>query len=150
MNSATFYLVEGNTNEIAYRSACHLIYQLWAQQCNAYLYCENIEIAKSIDDLLWTFKDTSFIPHQLLATVENTNNTPIYIGSKELGSHPTQDENAILMNLTEEVPYFYKRYSRIVEIVLDDPLKKKIARNKYKIYRDSHYQLHTSKEALSF
>lgn len=141
MNSVDFYLLKEETLEACYRCACRLTYKAWQKKTGVYFYCETEEIAKVLDDMLWTFKDISFIPHQLITDLNTSEEEIVMIG---FPSNPAlSPQREILINLTSTIPEFFKIYPRILEIVPNDPNLKAKAREKYKIYQRENYITHT-------
>ena len=95
-----------------------------------------------MDDLLWTFKQGSFLPHE---RVENSQpseqpvNTPILIGHK-LDADIQRD---ILINLQPQLPDNPARYQRIAELVYNNENDKKAARERFRYYRDQGYEVNS-------
>ena len=94
-----------------------------------------------VDSLLWTFKDTSFLPHGQVdkADVEKT---PVLIGHGD----PPEDLHDIMINMTSSVPLFFSRFDRLIEIVdqasgADNNRTK--ARDRYRFYQERGYTLNT-------
>lgn len=83
-----------------------------------------------IDDLLWTFRDISFVPHEVLGQ-DVDEETPVTIGHGN--NYPTDTD--VLVNLDRTIPEFSSAFSRIVEIVGGSEEKKKHARQRYRNYR---------------
>ena len=82
---------------------------------------------------LWTFRDISFVPHQLYKGSENT---PVLIAFEN--PPPVKD---VLVNLTKEVPAFFNHFSRIIEIVSNSADAVANSREKYRIYRKNDCEL---------
>lgn len=94
-------------------------------------------MAEQLDNLLWTYHDISFIPHELLIDHE-TQQSPVMIGWKNL----FPQTNEVLLNLASEIPTDVERFARIIEIVSGDGSSRQQARNKYREYRNRGYELH--------
>lgn len=138
MNRVDFYILPENSNQN--RFACNLINKVWQNGNHIYIHTINMEDAVMLDNLLWTFKDISFIPHSL---VEKTNGEemPVLIGwTTEL-----PDDCQVLVNLSENIPDFAKKFERIVEIVAGSEEQRKKARGRYRDYRDQGYELYDHK-----
>ncbi len=115
--------------------ACRLIEKAYLQGQTTLVWCHDEEAVKKLDDLLWIFKEDSFIPH-----------------TTEIDSTPTavhlifQEENFInkdiLINLRSELPQKTNLFARIIQIVntLDNEAKK-LGRNLYKQYALNSFQL---------
>ena len=89
---------------------CKLIEKVYGRKHQLYIHCENEQEAKYLDELLWTFKDISFIPHNLLG--EGPNEAP----PVQLGFNQTPRHNDVLINLASTIPEFHARFKRILEI----------------------------------
>lgn len=118
--------------------ACKLTEKAYKLGHRVYLHVATTEQAQHLDDLLWTFRDGSFIPHEKIGT-ESTKPAPVLIGHDQEIAH----EADILINLAAEIPDFFSRFERVAELVNDDPEQKELARQRYKFYRDRGYELKT-------
>ena len=103
----------------------------------------SLEKAELLDSLLWTFRDISFLPHQIHSASENT--SEIEIG---FGEFSFIDD--VLINISDQMPPINKQYKRIIEIVFSDPLMQQLARERYKQYRQNGYELITHKLKAPF
>jgi DNA polymerase-3 subunit chi len=93
-----------------------------------------------MDNLLWTFRDISFIPHEIYNESEN-NGTPVTIGH---GDH-FPNHSQVMINLDNKVPEFANKFTRIIEIVESNEKKKEIARQRYRQYKKNDYEIHNHK-----
>ena len=59
-----FYVYELSDYQFYQRLVCNLVEEAYNQENNILLLCENEESCETLDELLWTFKDVSFIPHE--------------------------------------------------------------------------------------
>lgn len=131
-----FYLLDKTPIEARDYLACRLVNKAWQQGFSIYLHCIDLEVAARLDDLLWTFRDISFIPHAL--TTDDLK-SPVCIGWEE-NPIPTYE---VLINLTDSMPHFFEKFQRIVEIVPNEPHAKSTARQKYKTYQKVGCELQT-------
>ncbi len=90
-----------------------------------------------LDDLLWTHKDTSFLPHSLI-DAEDSDASTITIGWEGMSAR----HNEVLINLGTSIPEFAGRFDRVVEIVAADDTHRQQARERYKQYRQASFELH--------
>lgn len=90
-----------------------------------------------MDDLLWTFRDISFLPHQR-ADEQVSADIAVTIGWEQ--DHAGQQD--VLINLSDTIPARAEAFSRIVEIVSGDKSEREIARQRYRDYRQRGYELH--------
>ncbi|MEK6731284.1 MAG: DNA polymerase III subunit chi [Pseudomonadota bacterium] len=135
---ADFYLIPANTVTEQWKTACRLLAKAFEQKQDAYVHVSDAEAAQQFNELLWTFRDISFVPHQL--ALESTEiDAPIKIGYQT----PTADEHNILVNLTDTIPDFAAIFDRIIEIIPQEKTAEINARKRYKIYQQNGRDLHT-------
>ena len=125
-----FYLLSDDQPNAFWLVACRLLEKAYLKGHRVFVYCDNKQDAELLDELLWTFKDDSFIPHNLEG--EGPEPPPaIHIGySKE-----PRGFNDILLNATSQIPSFYSKFKRVIELVSNDEVKKEQSRARYKEYR---------------
>lgn len=92
--------------------------------------------ASKICETLWFGRPEVFLP-TMLASYELAKFTPVLVSWHE--SQLTQDD--MLINLTVKEPKFFSRFTQLVEVVSVDEEDKKLARERYKFYRDRGYEI---------
>jgi DNA polymerase-3 subunit chi len=90
--------------------------------------CENL------DALLWTFRDRSFIPHEVSPVP--IDNCPVTISS-EKSPEMTSGHTDMLVNVTREIPENFKQFQRIAEIIDNQPEAIVAGRERYRFYREN-------------
>ena len=90
--------------------------------------------ARELDQLLWSFRPSSFLPHGLEGEEHSEN---IAIG---WGQEP-KAHNDLLINLNLEIPGFFSRFSRVAEVVTQDPTSLAALRKSWAFYKQRGYQL---------
>jgi DNA polymerase-3 subunit chi len=133
-----FYILPENGNQKHF--ACALIQKAWKQGNNIFVNTRSGSEAAAFDDLLWTFKDISFLPH-CLATNDNTENSPIVIGDDNHMHGQIPDHTTIMLNLTDQMPRHTNKLKRILEIVAGSESERQQARKRYAEYRDQGHEL---------
>ena len=97
-----------------------------------------------MDQLLWSWRNSSFIPHQLehfkTDTVDLNSIEQVQIGFSN-GGGSVATLNGLMINLSQSVPEFFSRFERVSEIVVQTPAVTESTRNNYRFYRDRGYQL---------
>lgn len=136
-----FYILETTSQQQANLFACQCLEKCYAEQnLPIFVHTNTRADAERFDALLWTYRDDSFLPHQLHA---DGNNAPIQIGFGETPAAPL----AILLNLGSQIPAFYQQCQQIIEIVFTDPVMQQCARQRYKQYRDAGCEIKTIRQA---
>jgi DNA polymerase-3 subunit chi len=118
------------------RTACALSAKAYARGLRVMAYCPDHEAGQKFSRMLWAAPALSFIPHCMvddrLAPV-----TPIIVDHQ--GANLIHDQ--VLLNLREEQPPFFSRFQRLIEIVSLDEEDRKLARDRFKFYRDRGYEI---------
>lgn len=136
MPNIAFYLLSETDPKANIALACRLVEKAYRLKHQIYIHMANSTDAQSIDELLWTQREDSFIPHGLIT--ENFSVVPpILIGYAAIPEH----HNDILINLTPEIPSFYAKFQRVIEIIPNDEILRQQARQHYRIYREQGCQL---------
>jgi len=133
-----FYLVSSNDLQARWLLACRLLEKAYLRNHQVFVYCNNQQEAENLDELLWTFKDNSFIPHNLQGEGPEPP-PPIQIGYRE----EPRGFNDILLNLANDIPTFYTRFRRIIEVIANEEAAKELGRKHYREYRSQQHQLQT-------
>ena len=131
-----FYVLNSLAKEGAYRFLCRLVDKAYPLQKQIYIHTSSHEEAQRIDELLWTFRDTSFIPHQQV-TGEHPVDPMLTVTIAV--DKPKQLIADILFNLSREVTPYFSEFTRIIEIVSEE--EKNQSRNKDKLYKAQNCQL---------
>ncbi|QMT61144.1 DNA polymerase III subunit chi [Legionella sp. PC997] len=133
-----FYLLASDQNDARWSVACRLLEKAYAKGHKVYVLCNNKHDAELLDELLWTFKDDSFIPHNLQGEGPEPP-PPIQIGYER----EPRGFNDILLNLADYIPDFYSKFKRVMQIVANVETEKELSRAQYREYRAKGCELHT-------
>ena len=129
-----FYVLGESTTPS--RFACDMAARILADQLNVHIHADSRADAVALDGMLWTFRDISFLPHAL-ADERTPDPAPIIIGW--LGQAPTTD--AVLINLSHELPDFAGGFRRVIEPVAASPEARAESRERYRQYRELGWEL---------
>lgn len=136
MTRIDFYLLQEGFLEARYHCACRIIEKAYLQNCRVYVQVSSAQDAQYLDDLLWTFRDISFIPHRIYDETTALN-PPIQIGIQS----PPPTHTDILLNLTDLVPDAYTNFRRVIEIIPNITELRHQARSSYRLYREAGCEL---------
>ena len=137
MTRADFYIVSEQATP--HRFVCQLVEKARREGYDIYIHAASRDEAATLDDLLWTFRDISFLPHAAVNAAEAVEDCPVIIGWE--GATPPA--RRVLINLSGTVPANAHGYERIVEVVPSDPDARRQARVRYKDYRQRGVEMHT-------
>lgn len=138
MTKVDFYLSPNEGAAARETVACKLVDKAFGLKHNIYIHTENHDHAMRLDNLLWTFRPGSFIPHSLYQP-DAEQESPVTIGHHD---NP-QISCSVLVNLASEVPLFFSRFDRVAEIVDANAQSRAQARERFKFYKDRGYELKT-------
>jgi DNA polymerase-3 subunit chi len=132
MPQIDFYILHTVTQAEKNRFVCQLTDKAWQKGYRIYLHTRSLVEAQQLDDMLWTFRQDSFIPHHIYP---ETLHVPVYIGYQQT-DYPEMD---VLINLTETVLPFYQKFKRVAEIV--EETTRESGRMRYRYYREQGCEL---------
>ncbi|MDH3715069.1 MAG: DNA polymerase III subunit chi [Gammaproteobacteria bacterium] len=135
MTQVDFYLVHHRQRE---SFVCRLVQKAFALGNDVFVHTSSQADAHHIDDLLWTFQQGSFVPHEIVTQATPLSDAcPVLLG---YGAEP-QGKRSVLVNMDNEVPVFFSRFERVLEVLGDDDTQRAAARTRYSFYRDRGYPL---------
>ena len=114
------------------RLACRLAEKAFAQSHRVLMLTADDDEARQLDDLLWTFRDRSFVPHELAAPGKPSQ-ARVLIGTPESAAGTSAD---ILINVSDRMPEDPTRFTRIAEALDGEPARRKAGRQRYTAYRE--------------
>jgi DNA polymerase-3 subunit chi len=139
MTRVDFYLLNQAGPQARQLFACRLAEKAYRLENTVHIQTASADDAARLDDLLWTFRDGSFVPHNRIGTADDHEDSPVTVGAGDR-EVPGRD---LLINLCDDVPAFAGTFSRIAELVSADPDCKHLGRKRFASYRDSGYTLET-------
>lgn len=137
MTRIDFYVLNDAAAASRERLACRLTEKAFGLGHRVHLHVASAQAAGRLDDLLWTFRDGSFVPHEIAGG--DAVDSPVTIGHDW---EPTGDCQ-VLINLADEVPVFFSRFERVAEIINQDEQIRSQGRERFRFYRDRGYDLNT-------
>ncbi len=140
MTQVDFYILKDNQPQAGALFACRLAEKAYRQGHRVYIHTDSGARLRMLDDLLWTFRAGSFLPHAVYSG-GNSSTHPILLGQHD----DPQGCDDVLVNLAGGVPPFFSRFSRVVEPVSADDDARAGARERYRYYQDRGYTLNTHK-----
>jgi DNA polymerase-3 subunit chi len=124
-----FYVSEEAGADVRLRLACRVTEKAYLARQKVVVLLEDPEALRRLDDLLWTFGDGSFVPHDLYAGADCE--APVALTSGPLPPNHTD----VLINLGSAVPGGFERFARIAEFLDARPEVRAAGRERFKSYR---------------
>jgi DNA polymerase III subunit chi len=117
---------------------CRLVQRARDEGLRVFIEAPDDHTARTLDRLLWTFRDDSFLPHGLAGETD-PELTPILIGR---GPGSSQAETSgVLINLGLDAPGTLDGYERLIEPIDHDPAVRAAGRRRYALYKGLGYPL---------
>lgn len=132
MTKVSFYT--GSEDKL--RTACQLSQKALQQGMRVLLHVPTDELASRLDQLLWHYPPTAFMPHCRCHEAEAAT-TPVVIGRSDTFPH-----SELLISLHDECPPFFSRFERVIEIVGKEEEDVRLGRARFKFYRDRGFDIH--------
>ena len=133
MAEVSFYILSSALLQERYLFACKLIEKAYRNGQFCYILTDSDEQSQLLDDLLWTFRAGSFIPHEIYTGQAPSTDKVILIGSVKAPEH----SQGLLFNLSSKYPEEISKTKRILEILDNCEVTKAAARNRYRQYQQA-------------
>jgi len=127
-----FYVLEEASSAGRLKLACRLAEKAYLASQVALVWHTDAQELKAFDDLLWTFMDGSFVPHEMLIAGTAIDDVPVLLST---GAPPPRTVD-IIINLAPEVPACLGQTRRVAEIIDGDDARRRAGRARFKAYRD--------------
>lgn len=152
MTEISFYVSPFNHPQARFKLAYRLVEKASERNMKVHIHCQSYADCERMDAVLWTSKETSFIPHGLLD----------HEGKPELGflvslgyrteagdalePAPQLWQNTLLINLSLHTPDYFQQFTKLAEVIdqSDEVLangRKRYSHYRKRGYNPSYYQL---------
>lgn len=139
MARVDFYVLQASGEQSRWQFACRLTEKAYKLDNRVHILAADMQAASRLDELLWTFRDGSFLPHDLAT---GKTDAPVSIGCE---TKPPGEACDLLINLTDTMPADISAFPRVAEIVTSDDEQRRHSRTRFAGYRDQGHTLETHK-----
>ncbi len=140
MARVDFYVLSQSSEQARQHFACKLAEKAYRLDNSVHILVGSRADVERLDELLWTFRDGSFVPHHVIGSPASLE-SPISIGCDADDIAPRD----LLINLCDEVPIAADSFPRVAELVTSDQDCKQRSRKRYASYRDQGHDINTHK-----
>ncbi len=126
-----FYVLPDQRDNGRALLACRLADKAYNLGHTVYLLAASEAQVAALDDLLWTFRQDSFIPHERYP-LAGEESSPVLIGA----TLPAEVNRQVLINYTDGLPEGFERFERVVELVDSQPEVLAKSRERFRQYRE--------------
>lgn len=139
MSRVDFYVLGDSGESARHVFACRLAEKAYRLNHSVRIRTADDSMASRIDELLWTFRDGSFVPHEI-GSAGSPAIAPVTIVSDSAGDPAGSD---LLINLAPDLPPNIAAFPRVAEIVSSDEDSRLQSRQRFVAYRDQGHMLET-------
>ncbi len=139
MARVDFYILNQAGQHSRQTFACRLAEKAYRLDKTVHIHARNPADAERLDELLWTFRDGSFVPHERLGSGDGPAESPVTIGCEG----DTVQARDLLINLCDDIPGCAEAFPRVAELVTSDDDCKQLSRRRFAAYREQGHSLET-------
>ena len=136
---AHFTILDSLTTDTAYQECCALVESLLEKKENISVQLINQAEAEVLDELMWTFKPESFIPHKLIGCGEPTRSL-VTLGWLEKPA----PRASIFINVSQHPPAQRITARAVYEFILANEPDLANARQRYRSYQQLGFTVDTT------
>jgi len=140
-----FYVLPGSEPRARLKFACRIAEQAYLADQRVFVWLDDAVELQAFDELLWTFADRSFVPHEPVGAESDWEETPVLLSA---GREPATAPQ-VIVNLSAAAPPGLERVVRIVEVVDADAARRQSGRLRFKHYRTLGIEPVTHKPAAA-
>ena len=139
-----FYVLEAVSSSGRTLAACRLAEKAWRTGHRVHLLTTSVSETRELDDLLWTFRQASFVPHApspggSLPSEFEIQSTPVWVSEMPIPGARAD----VLINLTDHVPLEFRDFRRVAEIIDGTGEGRHSGRKRFREYRGNGCEVHT-------
>jgi len=127
-----FYILDSHGPAARLKLACKLAEKAYQSSQKALVWHTDPAELQAFDEMLWTFNDGSFVPHEPLPSDGAPNDTPVLLSAGVALSANVD----IIINLAPDLPPCLSKTPRVAEIIDGDDARRRAGRARFKAYRE--------------
>ncbi|NWL79867.1 DNA polymerase III subunit chi [Pseudomonas taiwanensis] len=127
-----FYVLSSANPADRLRAACQLAAKGWRHGLPVLVRCTDAAQRDELNELLWRFRGESFVPHSL---IDDDASAPVVLALDEAPA----TQQGLLINLASTISPHVEHFSRIIEIVNQEPDLLAACRENFRSYRQRGY-----------
>ena len=139
-----FYVLKSAAAQQRWVFACRLTEKAYLRDLRIVIANDTPADARSLDELLWTFSERSFVPHEVCPDGHSLDAaTKVHLVASPSPTPWPMSGADLLVNLAGRLPEDWERYPRIAEIIDADEECRRLGRERFKAYRELKVALET-------
>ncbi len=139
MPEVSIYLLSSQSEQQRFLFACKLIEKAFRCQQFCYVYTDTSWQCQQLDNQLWSFREGSFVPHQIY-----DGSTPEYEKTTLIGTQSAPEKwQKLIINLSSKMPDNFLHTDRILEILDNNEAIKQSGRQRFRQYKQAGLDITT-------
>jgi DNA polymerase III subunit chi len=126
-----FYVMESTVPRDRLRTACRVVEKAYLAGHTVLVWHTQLDELREFDELLWTFADGTFIPHEAI-TPTGFSSAPVLLTS---GVTPPEGFD-VLVNLAPDIPECLGSARRVAEFIDGDAERRQAGRARFRAYKE--------------
>jgi DNA polymerase III subunit chi len=127
-----FYVLTGTEERPRLKVACRIAERAYVAGERVFIWVDEPHTLERLDDLLWTFADRAFVPHEIFQHEAQWQNTPVLVGCAAQPQQPY----GLLVNLGNTIPASAAHAASIAEVIDAHDERRQAGRARFRQYRD--------------
>ena len=140
MTQVNFYTLPSSEAHSRLLFVCRLTEKAYSLGHRIHIQTESDQQSKLLDDLLWQYAPSSFIPHRTLDGSSDSLDL-VSLGTSLMGTKHAD----VLINLGKQASQAGDQFTRINEVISANPESLEQGRDRYRDYKGKDYQIETFK-----
>ncbi len=141
MTQVNFYTLPSSEAQSRLLFVCRLAEKAYSLGHRIHIQTESDTQSKLLDDLLWQYSASSFIPHRVSGASASVDTDPVSLGTGLDGAGKAD----VLINLSEQACQAEGQFQRINEVISADDESLEQGRTRYRYYKEKAYRIETFK-----
>ncbi|HXC60402.1 MAG TPA: DNA polymerase III subunit chi [Steroidobacteraceae bacterium] len=147
MTVIDFYTLPDNSRTLRLKAACQIVERSFLAGERVLVWLQDAGAQSAFDDLLWTFGDRAFVPHEPLAADPAQSEAPVQLfAGSPLPAAALNGGFSTLVALRDEASGDALSFGRVIEVLDAEPAVRAAGRTRFRFYRErgatpNHHQL---------
>jgi len=127
-----FYVLSGIEERPRLKVGCRLAERAYLAGERVFVWLEEPLLLERFDEMLWTFADRAFVPHEIFQNEAQWQDTPVLVGCDTQPQQPYD----VLVNLGTTIPASAAQAASIAEVIDAHEGRRQAGRARFRQYRD--------------
>jgi DNA polymerase III subunit chi len=127
-----FYVLPGTDERPRLKVGCRIAERAYLAGERVFVWLDVPHALERFDELLWTFADRAFVPHEIFQTEAQWQDTPVLVSCDP----QPQQSYGVLINLGNAIPASAAHAASVAEVIDAHEERRQAGRARFRQYRD--------------